>query len=556
MSEQKPMRILELRSENVKRLSVVVIRPKSNVVVIQGENGEGKSSILDSIEYTLAGKDAQPPVVIRRGQDFAESELDLGDFIAKRRWTPGGDKLTLETKDGARFNAPQKKLDELLGKISFDPLAFIRLKPKEQQDLVKKLVNVDTTAVEVAHLAAYTARTKVTAEGQAMKAVFEQMPQPPIDTPDVAVDVQALLDEQARLQRVRTQNDSVRSQLMISERAVMAIELEETTAREEFERLEAQLEALQAKRVKIVDRKVEAQKNVETSKAAVAALVDPDVTAIYKQIAGAEAINANVRAKKARAEQLVKLDAKRKEKEGLDAIVNQEIANKADLIAKAKFPIDGMSFSTDGLTFNGLPLEQASSAEQLRVGLALSIALNPTIRVAFIRDGSLLDEKSMDLVERMADSYDMQIWIERVGAGKVGFEIVDGRVISVDGAPVDQPEPRETKPPLVATTDKPALSLVPPPQDPPAAAPPAAAPEVAGPTFKKKPIAGLSPEALAAAVEEVRAAITKAPMTAASTKHRAVLDDLEAEQNRRMAAAMAGTAPIKDAAPPEPGSDG
>ena len=48
-----------------------------------------------------------------------------------------------------------------------------------------------------------------------------------------------------------------------------------------------------------------------------------------------------------------------------------------------------------------------------------------------VRDGSLLDEESLKLLQDMAVSEDFQLWIERVDtSGKVGVVIEDGKVKS------------------------------------------------------------------------------------------------------------------------------
>ncbi len=55
-----------------------------------------------------------------------------------------------------------------------------------------------------------------------------------------------------------------------------------------------------------------------------------------------------------------------------------------------------------------------------------------------IRDGSLLDEKSMGLVAEMAEAAGAQVWIEMVGkSGMPGVVIEDG---SVEGAPAARKE--------------------------------------------------------------------------------------------------------------------
>ncbi|NGZ99664.1 hypothetical protein G5V59_02720 [Nocardioides sp. W3-2-3] len=50
---------------------------------------------------------------------------------------------------------------------------------------------------------------------------------------------------------------------------------------------------------------------------------------------------------------------------------------KADALAKATFPVDGLGFDDDGVTYQGVPFAQASSAEQIRVSLAMAMSLNP-----------------------------------------------------------------------------------------------------------------------------------------------------------------------------------
>ena len=92
------------------------------------------------------------------------------------------------------------------------------------------------------------------------------------------------------------------------------------------------------------------------------------------------------------------------------------------------------------MTFNGVLLEQASAAEQLRISAAIGAALNPKLRIMLLRDGSLLDQQSMTLLEKFASETDTQIWIERVAdePGGVGIYIEEGEVVAVDGHPVPE----------------------------------------------------------------------------------------------------------------------
>jgi len=92
------------------------------------------------------------------------------------------------------------------------------------------------------------------------------------------------------------------------------------------------------------------------------------------------------------------------------------------------------------VTFQGIPFHQASSSQQLRVSLAIAMALNPTLRIIRISDGSLLDDHSMAIIREMAKAKDYQIWIEVVG-DRVGIQIEDGLV---KGAPLPAPIARRS----------------------------------------------------------------------------------------------------------------
>lgn len=422
------MKILELRAENVKRLVAVTIKPDGNVVEIHGENGAGKSSVLDSIAYALGGKELHPPEVIRRGQENAQVVVDLGDRIIRRRWTAGGSSLTVESKDGARFPSPQAWLDKVIGSLSFDPLAFIRLEPKKQVETVRNLVGVDTKVIDDAHAALFARRTTVTAEGKAMRARYDALPVPADDVPDEPVSVDQLLNEQAQLQEKKAANDHLRQRRLAKKDAREAAARRVELADQLVTRLERELGEANAKMQAAMGDLAAAKTAEGIVETEAAALVDPDVADVVRRISRASFTNDAVRAKKERIALHAQLELKREEQKALAMKLEQLVDDKAKLLASARFPVPGLGFTSEGLTLGGLPIEQASSAEQLRLGVAMGFALNPTLKVVLIHDGSLLDAKSLALVGEMAAAAGGQVWIERVGTGPVGFEIVDGQL--------------------------------------------------------------------------------------------------------------------------------
>jgi predicted ATP-dependent endonuclease of OLD family len=90
---------------------------------------------------------------------------------------------------------------------------------------------------------------------------------------------------------------------------------------------------------------------------------------------------------------------------------------------------DGISFDEFGVLLNGLPFTQASTGEQLRVSVAVGMALNPRLRVIFIRDGSLIDDAGLALIAELAQKNDYQVWLETVHSkDPTAVVIEDGEV--------------------------------------------------------------------------------------------------------------------------------
>jgi hypothetical protein len=101
--------------------------------------------VLDSIWLALGGGAASKEMIrpVRDGQKRASVKLDLGDMIVTRTWS-SNDKsyLQVESKDGAIFKSPQKMLDGLVGRLSFDPLAFAHQDEKTQLKTLLELVKL------------------------------------------------------------------------------------------------------------------------------------------------------------------------------------------------------------------------------------------------------------------------------------------------------------------------------------------------------------------------------------------------------------------------------
>lgn len=406
------MKIIRLTAENVKRLKAVEITPDGTVQVITGRNAQGKTSVLDAIWLALGGGAAARGTTrpIRDGEDKASVTLDLGDLIVVRTWAADKTALTVKSADGAKYPSPQAVLDSLVGRLSFDPLEFTRLSARDQVAALLDLVDldVDLDALAAERALAYDQRTEVGRAGKALEGQLSGLGKAE-DAPLDEVSASALI---AEIRAAQEQDSAQAGDRFTRDRLADGVE----TTKSEIARLTARL-AEQETAVKVIEKTISKHQP------------EVDVSALETRLDGVEETNRAVRRNAQRSDVTKRLhEAREAYQAKTDAIAHID-RTKADALAAAVFPVDGLGFDDDGVTYQDIPFSQASSAEQIRVSLAMAMALNPKLRVIRILDGSLLDAENLALIADMAAAQDYQVWIERVAdASGVGVVIEDGQV--------------------------------------------------------------------------------------------------------------------------------
>lgn len=430
MADAKPLRIFELEVSDLKRIEFVHITPKDSIVEIAGRNGSGKTSTLDSILWALSGKDAITAEPVRAGAEKATITLDLGEIIVKRTIKPDrSGTISISNKEGMTAKSPQQLLDKLVGDLSLDPLALMRKSPAEQLDMLRGFApDTDFKALDRSEEAAVTARRDANRDLKQAEAVVASHPMDDAAIPE-GVDVSALTEQLQEAQRHnelvrRTENDRAGFGRTADDCRDRAATLMERHARllEEAARLSAEANALRE------------QEDKARAKALEPIEIKPiDESQFTSQLKEAQAKNderaralALAERMKAERDELAKHKAAA---DKADKAVAEIRAKRSDALRAINLPIDGLLITPEGITLNGHPLDQASDAEQLRVGIALAMKANPRLRVVRIRDGSLLDDDSMAMLRDMADREGFQVWIERVGAGGANAIVIEaGRV--------------------------------------------------------------------------------------------------------------------------------
>lgn len=395
------MKIVSLEAENVKHLKAVFIKPDGSAVIIGGDNEQGKTCVLDSIEYALNGAASIPPKPIRTGQEKARVVLDLGDLVVTRTFTAKGTNLTVKNKDGATFASPQAMLDKLVGELSFDPLAFSKMDETRRSEVLKKLVGLDFDSLNLEYKKCFEERTIVNRDGKALKATLDQMMRHD-DAPDKEVYISELSKEYAK-----------------------AVENNQCIIFKQHE-LDSEVKELAA----LKRRAAVLTKSIKTKEADIDSMGKLDAQSIKTRMDKAEQMNSQVRSNRMYDEVYVQVSDLRKKSVALSERIVYLVDKKAKLLSKAKFPIKGLAIDENGVTFQDIPFVQCSAAQRIRVSVAIGLAMNPKLRILLIREGSLLDQKNLAVIAQMAEKADAQIWIERVSKGKeCSIIIEDGAVV-------------------------------------------------------------------------------------------------------------------------------
>lgn len=385
-------KILRLRAENIKTLKVVdIVSEGKNFIEITGKNGQGKTSILDSIMYGLCGQKYIPQQPIRNGEEFASVEIDIGEFTVRRLFTPTGSTIKITNKDGFATSSPQSFLDKIIGTLSFDPVAFTTMDKKKRIEMFRKLSGVDTTALDEEYQRLYAVRTELNSYVNRGNALVNELIEfkDDIEVPDIAT----LQSQRNEAFYKETQYKNLVTERDLTLKRIIHFQ-------EEIKKLE---ENIKENHRWLVDYETEIEKYQPIN----IALIDEKIANIQPLIVK----------KQKHQEYLKAFNNLKTNTDGLEAVQKEMDDNRLlhkQILESANLPVPGLSLAENELYYNGFPFEQLSQAEKLKVAMAMAIAEKPKLRIVRIIDGSLLDHDSLKTLEEIANEHDFQVWIETV----------------------------------------------------------------------------------------------------------------------------------------------
>lgn len=416
----------QISMTNYRMISFVDLQLDKGVITVAGKNGNGKSSLFDGIELLIAGNTTLGRQPVKQGKDEAiisgvtDTGLKLTKTIKSNRMVS----LKIE-QDGERIHktAPQQALNNALKILTFDPMEFDRMKPKEQRDVILSMVTLDVDLDQLAkdRKSLCEERALINKQLKAAKVLLEQVVEPAEEELIPELVISELIENRDKKFHSNTARESI-------EFLLKQLDMDESGLKEEVDRLTSELKtAKDDLKKKSADIKKEKKKLSDHP-----AIYDMD--ALNAEISNAEEKNKVIRlvhSRKADFETKSQVVADTtKEYEVKDAEIVKIDETKEKALKSANIPIPKMTIDDEGLLVDGVPLEQECKSKRIKISVTIGIKVRRPapegleFKIMLIRDGNDIDDENMYVFDKLAKKYGYQLYIERIrgGAGTVLLE--------------------------------------------------------------------------------------------------------------------------------------
>lgn len=416
------MRILKVKIDKFKVLEDFEADLNGANIFLLGENGVGKSSVMQFIEIALGRTDNIPADAMGKGEVITDK--DGNKFTFKVELVGGKPKVTVITQDGIK-DTSKSAIKSIVGAIGFDVDEFVKLSEttegrKKQVKVYKSLLGQEIidklNQFELKVQTAYDDRTEINRKIKTLDGFIKESPIYGHDLKTEKVDVTEL---QEKLKVATEANNKIEQ---ANERiAIRSASIGKDSA--EISQLEEKIQMLRSG--------IEENRKLNTeAEAWLKSNPRVDTEPLRTKITNASTINSmadQAAELKVKMEQLANL-----QEQSQDYTVIIETSRQAisDAIKDMDTPVSGLSFDDDGLIYNGVPVSTASlsTSEIIHLGIKIKMAQNPELGVLCVEHGESLGKARLQEILDMAAKYGWQIIMEQVQRGQeeLSIEFING----------------------------------------------------------------------------------------------------------------------------------
>jgi AAA domain len=424
------VKITSLEVENLKRVVAVSLDCTGrSLTVIGGNNGQGKTSVLDGIMWALGGDRFKPTNPIHTGaeESYIKVVLDNGVTV-ERKGVSGALKVTSGTGKGG-----QTLLNEFVNTFALNLPKYMTASNAEKAKMLldvfpglgEQLKRLNSEAKRI-----YDERLTLGQIADRKAKYAEELPfdfdapTEPLSGSAMAGRMQEALSHNARNQAARQTVPRAQEDLKAKQYRVQSIEkrvkdLEDAMRETKLELTRAERECDQARDA------------LNVAQSSTAQLKDMDTADIQKELENIDALNARCRANESKRNAEAEAAEYRQQYNAATDALEAVRAERIKLLAGVQMPLDGLSLNDDGeLIYRGQPWDCMSGNEQLRVSAAICAAVNPKCGFVLLDKLEAMDVDSLREFGEWLAERNMQAIGTRVGKGEeCSIVIEDGNVI-------------------------------------------------------------------------------------------------------------------------------
>ncbi len=412
------VKISKLEIENVKRVKAVKMEPTANgLTVIGGDNGQGKTSVLDAIAWALGGDKFRPSKAGREGSvvpPYLHVVLSNGLVVERK-----GKNSDLKVTDPSGEKAGQQLLNKFVESFALDVPKFMNAPNSEKAKILLNIIGVGDKLAELDKQEKEIYQERLTTgriADQKKKFADEQqffpdVPKDFVSAADLIKQQQDILARNGENQRKRDNRDQWEYKLKV--------------AAEEYEAAKAKLE--------------EAQQNVAIARKSAENLVDESTEELQRSLEEIEETNRKIRINldkdKAEDDALIY----KNEYDKLTSKLNSVRKAKSDLLNDAQLPLPELSVEDGKLIYKGQEWDNISGAEQLMVATAIVRKLNPECGFVLLDKLEQMDQKTIKHFGEWLENEGLQAIATRVSTGEECSIIIEDGYAVVNKTVQEEP---------------------------------------------------------------------------------------------------------------------
>lgn len=419
------VKINSLELENVKRIKAVKLEPSPNgLTVIGGKNGQGKTSVLDSIAWALGGDRYRPSAAQRDGSVIPPTlHITLSNGLVVER---KGKNADLKVIDPNGRKSGQQLLNEFISQLALDLPRFMEANNKDKANILLQIIGVGDKLFELERREKelYNQRHAVgQIADQKRKFAAEMVFYP--DAPAELVSASELIRQQQDILARNAENQRKRENMRSIETKAESLQSDIDRLRAEMQRLESQLTTALA--------------DLEIARKDALFLQDESTAELEKNIAEIDEINVKVRANldKEKAEDDTKEYAA--QYNVLTAQLDDVRGEKLALLNGAELPLPGLSVEDGELTYNGHKWDSVSGSDQLKIATAIARKINPQCGFVLVDKLEQMDIDTLREFGAWLEGEGLQVIATRVSTGDECSVIIEDGYVKDDEPKIQAP---------------------------------------------------------------------------------------------------------------------